>query len=457
MDSTEAAELLMSGLNGINKWNQLRSLGKPVPMELTFDCNYLIDDVLDLRGVDLGGCSLQGSNLSGADLTGSHLYRTNFINVDLSRAILTGAHLVEANLSGTRLSQTNFERADLREAILCGANGSARFTQARMDRVDMSGGNFDNSDFSGATMVDSLLEKVSAQGAHFIATDLRRSNLSWSIFQSSEYSFGKGKTRIDRADLSQAILNNTNMSYAVLTGANLSGADLTNANFTLAVLEEVRMIKTILSGTTLTGSSVYGISAWDLCIDEHTVQGDLNISKIGETAISVDDLEVAQFMYMLMNNAGLRRVIDTITSKVVLVLGRFSETRKPVLDAIRVALREQKFDLVPIVFDFDKPASRTTAETVATLAGMARFVIADLSDAKSVLQELGKIVPSMPSLPVQSLIVDSQEEPGMLDFFQHYPWFLKVQRYSGLPDLLERLDDIIAPAMSMSKQIRNQV
>jgi hypothetical protein len=191
-------------------------------------------------------------------------------------------------------------------------------------------------------------------------------------------------------------------------------------------------------------------------LDERTRQRDLNIARVGETAITVDDLEVAQFMYLLMNNSRLRQVIDTITSKVVLILGRFTEERKLVLDALRQALRGGGFDFVPIIFDFDKPVSRTTTETIATLAGMARFVIADLTDAKSVLQELREIVPTSPSLPVQPLLLDTQEEPGMLDSFRRYPWFLQPVLYPDLEGLLACLGDVIGPAVRMSSELRAQ-
>ena len=146
---------------------------------------------------------------------------------------------------------------------------------------------------------------------------------------------------------------------------------------------------------------------------EDTKQQDLVITPPGEPEVTVDNLEVAQFIYLLLHNEKLRDVIDTITSKVVLILGRFSPERKMVLDALRDKLRKRNY--VPVVFDFEKPRSRTTINTITLLARMARFVIADISDAKSVLQELQAIVPESPKLPVQPIIVSAQEEPGMFD------------------------------------------
>jgi hypothetical protein len=148
---------------------------------------------------------------------------------------------------------------------------------------------------------------------------------------------------------------------------------------------------------------------------------------------------------LLLNNEHIRNVIDTITSKVVLILGRFTEERKVVLDALREELRQH--DYTPVLFNFDKPRSRSTLETVSTLAHMARFVIADLTDAKSVLQELQAVVPTKPSVPVQPLILSTQEEPGMFDFFRVFPWLLEPYRYPDPTGLLAALTDrVIAPA-----------
>jgi hypothetical protein len=85
--------------------------------------------------------------------------------------------------------------------------------------------------------------------------------------------------------------------------------------------------------------------------------------------ITVDNIIFAQTVYLLLNNEEIRDLIDTITSKAVLILGRFSKERIPILDALRDALRRRGF--LPIVFDFERPKGRDFTETIMTLAGMS--------------------------------------------------------------------------------------
>jgi hypothetical protein len=125
---------------------------------------------------------------------------------------------------------------------------------------------------------------------------------------------------------------------------NLRRARLSGANLSLAVL-----VRTCLTNTTLKGCRIYGISVWDCNLDG-AEQLNVNITPEEQPTITVDNLKVAQFIYLLLNNAEIRRVIDTITSKVVLILGRFSPERKAVLDALRKDLR--KHDYLPVLFDF---------------------------------------------------------------------------------------------------------
>jgi hypothetical protein len=120
---------------------------------------------------------------------------------------------------------------------------------------------------------------------------------------------------------------------------------------------------------------------------------------------------------------------------------------------MRDNLRERGY--LPILFDFEGPLNRNTDETVTLLARMARFIIADISDAKSVLQELRTIVPNLPTLPVQPVIVATQEEPGMFDFYHHFPWFLKVHRYDNQQQLIADLSErVILPAEMKVRELR---
>jgi hypothetical protein len=261
------------------------------------------------------------------------------------------------------------------------------------------------------------------------------------------------ETKLIGANLSGAALTGANLREAKLIGANLTGADLREANLIGANLIGANLIGANLIGANLSGCRIYGVSAWGLKLDGKTKQQNLVITPGHEPEITVDDIEVAQFVYLLLHNEKIRNVIDTITSKAVLILGRFTDERKPVLEALREELRQRKY--LPILFDFEKPSTRSTDETITLLARMARFVVVDISDAKSVLQELRAIVPDLPSVPVQPMILAMQEEPGMFDFFRRYPWFLTAHRYESPAQLLADLTErVIAPAEAEVARLR---
>jgi hypothetical protein len=94
-------------------------------------------------------------------------------------------------------------------------------------------------------------------------------------------------------------------------------------------------------------------------------QENLIMTPPDQPEITVDNLEVAQFIYLLLHNERIRHVIDTITSKVVLILGRFTEERKVVLDALREELRQR--DHTPVLFDFDMQARARVIALLPTI------------------------------------------------------------------------------------------
>src|SRR5258708_7475832 len=160
-------------------------------------------------------------------------------------------------------------------------------------------------------------------------------------------------------DLSGVDLYNAHLGGLDLRGTNLSGADLREANckgadLSGANLRGAALVHTDLTGADLTGCHVFGVSAWGVTLNR-AKQQNLVITQEDEPAITVDNIEVAQFIYLMLNNQKVRDVIDTITSKVVLILGRFTAERKAVLDALREELRKR--DYLPILFDFNVPAT----------------------------------------------------------------------------------------------------
>jgi hypothetical protein len=197
-------------------------------------------------------------------------------------------------------------------------------------------------------------------GAFLFGAELIGANLSGAGLVEANL----GGANLSGANLSGANLGGANLGGANLSGANLRGANLGGANLSGADLWAVTLVDTDLTGADLTGCRIYGVSAWNLKL-ERTKQQNLVITKVDEPTVTVDNIEVAQFIYLMLNNAKVRDVIDTITSKAVLILGRFTAERKVVLDALREKLRER--DYLPILFDFNVPATRDVTETVSLL------------------------------------------------------------------------------------------
>jgi hypothetical protein len=95
------------------------------------------------------------------------------------------------------------------------------------------------------------------------------------------------------------------------------------------------LVGTNLEDATLTDCRIYGISAWNVELSEGTKQQDLIITNVGEPEVTVDNIEVAQFVCLLLHNEKIRDVIDTIGKKGVLLLGRFTDGRIAVLERLR--------------------------------------------------------------------------------------------------------------------------
>ena len=358
----------------------------------------------------LCGANLRGADLSGMNFQGARLDSINLGHANLSEADLKCGYLDRASLEGANLS-----RADLRLAILMRTN---------LNRANLSG-----ADLTGANLRNAMLNQA---------------DLSW-------------------AALSQATLTEANLYKANLRGADLSGTDLSSTDLSGADLSGVDLQRAILLGTQmensrLTGCRVYGISTWDLKLDG-AVQNDLTITQVivtpeAEPVIQVDNLELAPLIHLLLNSEKARQVVAATTSKAVLILGRFTDKRKRVLDAIRNELRRR--DYIPLLLEFGETTKRNLTRTIARLAQIARFVLADLTDAEGLPEELDHVVPLLPSVAVLPILVSSERNWELYNPFLEHPWVLSIGRYSSEQSLLARLEDeIIDPAEAKANELHS--
>ena len=314
-----------------------------------------------------------------------------------------------ANLTGYDFSYANLKNACLSDALL-------------------NYGNLIFSNLSGA-----ILDGVNLERAKMHDSNLRGANL-------------------EGANLYRASLYNADLSGAILTGANLARANLSRAILVGAYLVGALLVETNLKNSNLTNCAIYGISAWKSKLDGAR-QANLIITPPTEPIIVVDNLEVAQFIYLLLNNKNIRGVIDTIGEKGVLLLGRFTPERKAVLDAIRNKLRELGF--VPMMFDFEKPSQRDFTETIKTLAGMSRFIIADITNPKSAPLELQATMPDY-MIPFVPIIQEGEEPFSMFrDLKQKYgAWVLDVLEYDSAEGLIDVMDDaVVQPALDKAYEL----
>ncbi len=445
----------------VNEWNRWRDEHVDIKPDLSGVNLSEVNPSGNLSGANLSGVNLSGATFSGVDLSSANLIDAILSGANLNRAILSYADLSGANLSRATLKEATLEETTLKGVMLNNATLSdATLTTANLSGANLSGAKLVNTDLTDANLSGAILINADLNGAILRGANLRRAILT----DHSNAHLDEGnpsRTTLINATLSHANLSGANLSGANLSGANLSGADFSHADLNGADLTGTSLVRTNLKHAFLTNCLVYGIAAWDVQL-EGAKQLDLVITVAEQPQITVDNLKVAQFIYLLLNNEEIRDVIDTITSKVVLILGRFTPERKVFLDAIRNELRKK--DRLPVLFDFDKPASRDLTETVSTLAHLARYIIVDLTDPSSAPQEVATIIPQtivpiQPLLTLQPLIVDGRaverREYAMFDDLRRrYHWVLPTFRYQDIADLLASLQGkIIGPAEQKLKEL----
>jgi hypothetical protein len=292
--------------------------------------------------------------------------------------------------------------------------------------IDLSGADLFRADLSRANLNSANLQKAFLEKARLAETDLMGADLS--------------RANLINAHLVTANLSGANLTRANLFGADLLGADLTNADLTGATLANANLANARIEGAKVSGSWVYGVNVRDLN-GEFAEQTDLIITHRGQPTITVDNIKVAQFVYLFLHNEEIREAIGTLTSKTVL-LGHFAlPDRKAILETLKDGLR--KYDLLPIVFEFERPSEKDFTDTIRTLANLSYFVIADMTNPKSAPLELPASLPDyqVPFVPI--IQVGERPFSMMAGLHKKYNWVLEPIPYTSAAMLRQELKPAI--------------
>lgn len=361
---------------------------------------------VSLRDASLDNANFEQAFLKGADLSGASLVNASFCHAKMWGAKLSGCNLVcgrfnSADLHRAQLDQCELEHADFSHSFGLETN----FTASKMRKARLRWGNY-----TGARFINVIAAELNAEDARLPLSDLTGADMRNSLFLNADF---------NGCNLERAILAGSYLADGNLTGTNLKGADIRRCR-------------------------IHGVSAWRVQLDEHTKQVGLDIGSDEEQRITIDDIEMAQFFYLVLNHKKFRKAINVVTSKGVLLLGRFAGGGLERLEAIGEKLREHEY--LPILFDFERPEERDLTETIITLVGLAHFVVVDLS-GPSVPQELYATVPDF-AIPFVPILAKGEKGYTTFKSLNKYPWVIRpVVEFDSTTSLLAKLkESVIDPA-----------
>ncbi len=465
-------DILMQGPKVWNEWRSTHPRIKPDLSTISlrggnfnsinFSNTYLENS--DLRDAKFIGANFQNAYLYNVDAREAHFDKANLSNAILQRGLFQKAGFRNTNLERAGLFEASFELADMTHASLRGADlKDAKLDQAILKGVNFNGANLDGTyltqcDLSTCTFKRASLVNIKLANSDLTGVDLSGRTLAGASFWRANLTRANlSDTDCQMVEFAEARLANANLSLSNFDTVEFRDADLTNADLHGSILANASLLRANVEGANFRNCYVYGISAWDLAGTPGS-QKDLIVTPPSEPAITVDDLEVAQFIYMVYNNKKIRNFMNAFTEKNVLILGRFTPPeRKAVLDGLREKLRA--FNLIPIVFDFDAPQDKDYTETVQSLAGMSMFVIVDVTNPKSTPLEMEATVKQfkIPYLPIIDTSVDERPFAMMIDLQKSFHWVLPTFGYRSKDELFTHLKEaIIDRALEKHIELRNQ-
>ena len=180
-------------------------------------------------------------NLTGADFTGATLVAFD----------ARGSNLSNAMMNGSRWSAVVLTDADLSGADLTGVTDSATGEAPTWFEANAVGANL-----SGVTWFDGTHCKDGSIGTCISACDdPAASEVDWTHCDKSGASFAQ-------ADLSRAVLHETNFAGSDLSGTDLSASDLSEADLSGTDLSGANLMGADLTGILVTSTTSFANATW---------------------------------------------------------------------------------------------------------------------------------------------------------------------------------------------------
>ena len=154
---------------------------------------------------------------------------------------------------------------------------------------NFEGCNFSNVDLHGVSLRNGYYINCSFDGSTIQYADLVDAYFSSCSFKKTKMRV----TKIGSATFYNCKFEDADLSYCSAEETSFSNSKLINTK-----LENIRFVSNDFSDANLVGCSIYGISSWDLNLN-NSVQKDLIITKKEQPEITVDNIELAQFLYLI--------------------------------------------------------------------------------------------------------------------------------------------------------------
>jgi uncharacterized protein YjbI with pentapeptide repeats len=321
------------------------------------------------------------------------------ITPDLSGALLPQLRAPEINFTKTNLSRTVLYRADLARSMFIGANlRKTILIEACLDQCFFCGTRLAQTSFNSA-----LLKKANFMRAVLLDVDLSHTDLGG-------------------ADFRMARLEQVNLEFAMLDGVNLANSCLENC---------------LLHGMKGGMFETRGLQTKNLIVTNHA-----------DPTMVMDNFAVAAAIFNRLQADGVQG--PQLERQLVIILGNFQNERRELLNALRRDLKLR--NLIPVVFHFDKPVSRTFLAVTRQIAARTRFIIVDLTPPHLIAVDFEASLPYF-KLPVQPIGVASSAIPEA-DNLRQYPWILEPYFYQDIAAAGESVaEKIVIPAELKAKEI----